>query len=332
VTRPGMKPAVRDSLPAGVRMLPAGIRVRPAEPADMPACARIWRDGINDYLGRLNQREIPDDLAAISRLHAHLLATDPATFLVAVRGGEAERDGELVVAFGAAARRDDVWFLSMLFVVPGEQGAGVGRALLEQILPADGDPALATATDSQQPISNALYAAYGMVPRMPLLSLVGRPAGPGPFGALPAGVEAVPFDDLSGDGHRELAGAVDALDREVVGFAHPADHRFLRIEGRRGFLFRDGERILGYGYAAGSGRVGPIAVRDEALLAPALGHVLAAVEPRGASALWVPGLADRAVVPLLRAGFRLDQFPVLLCWTRPFADFRRYVPISPGLL
>jgi len=318
VTRPGVKTAVRDRLPAGVR-------VRPAEPADLPACARIWRDGINDYLRRLNQREIPDDLAAISRLHAHLLATDPGMFLVAVRG-------ELVVAFGAAARRDDLWFLSMLFVVPGEQGAGVGRALLEQILPADGDPVLATATDSQQPISNALYAAYGMVPRMPLLSLVGRPVGPEPFGAFPAGVAAVPFEDLAAEDHRELAGAVDAIDREVAGFAHPADHRFLRLEGRRGFLFRAGERVLGYGYAGESGRVGPIAVRDEGLLAPALGHVLAAVEPRGASAMWVPGLADRAVVPLLRAGFRLDQFPVLLCWTRPFADFRRYVPISPGLL
>jgi GNAT superfamily N-acetyltransferase len=312
--------------------VPAGVRIRPAEPADLPACARIWREGINDYLRRLNQREIPDDLAAISRLHAHLLATDPDTFLVAVRKGDADGDGKRVIAFGAAIRRDGVWFLSMLFVEPGEQGAGLGRALLERILPADGDPVLATATDSQQPISNALYAAFGMVPRMPLLSLVGRPADWDAFGTLPAGVAAVPFEDLAGGAHRELAGAVDGIDREVAGFGHPADHRFLRLEGRRGFLFRAGERILGYGYAGESGRVGPIAVRDEALLAPALGHVLRAVEPRGASALWVPGLADRAVVPLLRAGFRLDQFPVLLCWTRPFADFRRYAPISPGLL
>lgn len=297
--------------------LPTGLRIRPAEAADLPACARIWRDGINDYLRRLNQREIPDDLAAISRLHGHLLATDPATFLVAVRDA-------VVIAFGAAIRRDGVWFLSMLFVQPGEQGAGLGRALLERLLPVDGDPALATATDSQQPVSNALYASYGMVPRMPLLSLVGRPASREPFGELPAGVEAVPFDASAGD--------ADAIDREILGFAHPADHEFLRTEGRRGFLFRAGDRVLGYGYAGESGRVGPIAVRDEELLGPALGHVLTAVEPRGASALWVPGLADRAVVPLLRSGFRLDGFPVLLCWSRPFADFRRYVPISPGLL
>ena len=305
--------------------LPEGVRLRPADAADLPACARIWRDGLNDYLGRLNQREIPDDLAALSRLHAHLLGTDPATFLVAVRG-------ELVIAFGSAVRRDDLWFLSMLFVAPGEQGAGVGRALLERILPDDGDPVLATATDTQQPISNALYAAYAIVPRMPLLSLVGRPTAAEAFGPLPAGVTAVPFEELAGKAHDDLAAAVDAIDREVAGFAHPDDHRFVRLEGRRGFLFRNGDRILGYGYAGESGRVGPVAVRDEALLAPALGHVLTAVEARGASALWVPGLADRAVISLLRAGFRLDGFPVLLCWSRPFADFRRYVPISPGLL
>ena len=34
----------------------------------------------------------------------------------------------------------------------------------------------------------------------------------------------------------------------------------------------------------------------------------------------------------LQAGFRLDQFPVLLCWDQPFADLTRYLPISPGLL
>jgi hypothetical protein len=38
------------------------------------------------------------------------------------------------------------------------------------------------------------------------------------------------------------------------------------------------------------------------------------------------------VSALLRAGLWIDGFPVLLCWSRPFADFSRYVPISPGLL
>jgi hypothetical protein len=130
-----------------------------------------------------------------------------------------------------------------------------------------------------------------------------------------------------------LVDAIDELDRELLGFAHPLDHRFLRAEGRRGWLYRgpDGS-VLGYGYAGEAGRVGPIAVQDEALLGPVLGHLTSAVAPRGAFAFWVAGAADRAVVPALQAGFRLDPFPVLLCWDKPFADFSRYLPIGTGLL
>jgi hypothetical protein len=78
--------------------------------------------------------------------------------------------------------------------------------------------------------------------------------------------------------------------------------------------------------------VGPVAVRDEALLPAVLGQLLGTVKARGANALWLPGHAGDAIVALLAAGLRLEGFPVLVCWSRPFADFRRYLPISPGLL
>ncbi len=197
----------------------------------------------------------------------------------------------------------------------------------------------ATATDSAQPISNALYA-----------SLRDRAAHAAPQPHRPAGApRCVPVAAVRGpprpvrDRRRRRGGraratrtsatTVDALDRELLGVAHPIDHRYLRAESRRGWLYRgpDGA-ALGYGYATEAGRVGPVAVRDAALLTPVLGHLLSAVQPRGAFALWLPGSADRAVVSALRAGFRLDQFPILLCWDRPFADFSRYLPISPGLL
>jgi hypothetical protein len=32
------------------------------------------------------------------------------------------------------------------------------------------------------------------------------------------------------------------------------------------------------------------------------------------------------------AGLRIEGFPVLFCWSQPFADFSRYIPTSPGLL
>ena len=315
-----------------------GLAYRPVRPDELAACVEIWRESINDYIGRLGQPEIASETSPLLRLYGHLSTTDPDRFVVAteVVGATGE---ERIVGFASALVRERLWFLSMLFVSPHVQAAGVGRALLARVMPDLGaGMAMATATDSAQPISNALYSSYGIVPRIPLLNLIGRPERPDAFEPLPSGITAIPFESIAGGppggtGHRELAETVDAIDRELLGVAHPIDHRYLRAESRRGWLYRgpdDGP--VGYGYATEAGRVGPVAVRDAALMVPVLGHLTSVVEPRGAFALWLPGNADRAVVAALRAGFRLDQFPVLLCWDRPFADFARYLPISPGLL
>jgi GNAT superfamily N-acetyltransferase len=339
-----------------------GHRVRPATTADLPTCAAIWRESLNDYLGRLAQPEIPDDLASILRLYAHLQATDPTTFLVAETARGAGSGGGAAPSSGAAAsagaastapspidafvvvvRRDELRFLSMLFVRPGAQGRGLGRALLAAagMDGAAGHPtrlgARATATDTAQPISNGLYASLGLVPRIPLLRLVGVPTRAGAFAPLPAGIEAIAFDEVGdtadGLGRSALAAELDALDLDAAGFTRRADHGFHLREGRLGFLFRDRDGgAVAYGYSSEAGRVGPIAVNDAALLGPVVGHLIHAVRPRGAFGLWVPGTAGEAVVPLLRSGFRFDGFPVLLCWDRPFADFARYIPMSPGLL
>jgi hypothetical protein len=322
----------------GAAPLADGLAYRPVRPDELASCVEIWRESINDYIGRLGQPEMVSETSPLLRLYGHLSTTDPDRFVVASHLSP-ETGEERIVAFASAVIRERLWFLSMLFVAPGIQAAGVGRALLARIMPDPGSGmTMATATDSAQPISNALYASYGIVPRIPLLNLVGRPEREGSFEPLPSGVTPVPFESIAtgnpgGDGHRELTEAVDGLDRELLGVAHPIDHRYLRAESRRGWLYQgpDGA-ALGYGYATEAGRVGPVAVRDAALVVPVLGHLTGAVEPRGAFALWLPGNADRAVVAALRAGFRLDQFPVLLCWDQPFADFARYLPISPGLL
>jgi GNAT superfamily N-acetyltransferase len=312
-----------------------GLAFRPVRAAELADCAAIWRTSINDYIGRLGQSEIPPEMAPITRLYAHLQATDPERFVVAA---VPDGSGERVIGFAAATVRERLWYLSMLFVLPEFQGAGLGRQLLAQVGPADGAMVRAVATDSAQPISNALYAALGIVPRVPLFSLTGLPRRPEAFGELPSGVTPMAFDEIAsgppgGQGHQLLVEAIDALDRELLGVAHPVDHRFLRSESRHGWLYRGPDGTpLGYGYAGEAGRVGPVAVRDEALLGPVLGHLMAVVVPRGAFAMWVAGAADRAIVTSLQAGFRMDQFPVLLCWDQPFATFSHYLPISPGLL
>lgn len=324
------------------------ITYRPATEADLLACAEIWRDGLNDYLLQLGQYEVPPDNPSLRLLHAHTLATDPSRFWVATRPGGVAGEGgaggiegaprrgagraERVVGFGSAVVRGGVWFLSMLFVRPGQQTSGIGRELLRRILPADGGAAvLATVTDAAQPISNGLYASMGIVPRMPMFNFVGRPTRPAALVPLPAGIEATPFDE--GHAGSALAAAIAALDLETAGFAHPEDHGFVRRQGRSGFAYRTaGGELAGYGYTAEAGRIGPIAVRDVSLHAAVVAHLLGAVVPRGASAIWLPGGAGPTTEMLVRSGLRIDGFPVLVCWSRPFADFSRYLPISPGLL
>ena len=321
------------------RPLPAaliGTAFRPARLDDLPECGALWREALNDYLRRLGQEEVPDELGPLGRLHAHALTTDPDRFVVAT---VPSAGGNRIVAFGSAIERGSIWFLSMLFVRPEAQGQGLGRALLERILPGPDDHGQrATAVDSLQPISTALYAQYGIAPRMPILDLRGEVRRPEAFPALPSGIVSVPFEAIAagppgGSGHRELAETVNALDRELLGVEHPDDHRFLRAESRQGFLYRGPDGApLGYGYAGEVGRIGPIAIRDGSLLEAVIGHLVAAVPARGSRAVWALGGAPRLVPTLLAAGLRIDGFPLILCWDRPFADFARYVPTSPGLL
>lgn len=306
----------------------SGVVIRRATEADLLDCHRIWRDALDAYLGRLGFPPLPEDNPSVRRLHAHAFATDPGRFLVAEltnRAGESH-----VAAFGSAVERGPLWFLSMLFVEPGEQARGLGRALLERMLPLPLEGrVLATCTDSAQPIANGLYATLGIVPRMPMFNLIGRPQPGFAWPALPDGVTGERVVDPT----RWRDGAeLNDFDRTLLGFAHPEDHRFIQEEPRHAFAFRgtDGG-LLGYGYAGEIGRVGPIAVADRGLLTPVLGHLLAAVEPRGASAVWLPGAADDVLATAINAGLRIEGFPILAGWSRPFTDFTRYVPISPGL-
>jgi GNAT superfamily N-acetyltransferase len=311
---------------------PAGVSLRAARGDDLAACAEVWRAGLDEYGARVGRPPMTAAPGSLVPLLSHLRATDPERFLVAVRG---EPDGgERVVAFASALRRSDVWFLGMLFVHPGEQARGLGRTLLEAVLPAPGDEArLATCTDAAQPISNALYARYGIVPRVPILELVGRPDVTR-LTPLPSGIRAVPFEVIGpgpadGPGARDLAATLAALDRATLGYAHPEDHGFLAANSRLGYVYTAGDgRAVGYGYTSRAGRMGPVAAEDEALLPGIVGHLLGVVEPVEAFSTWVPGAAGRAVTSLVGAGLRLEDFPGLLCWDRPFADFSRYIPIT----
>jgi hypothetical protein len=191
--------------------------------------------------------------------------------------------------------------------------------------------------DAAQPRSNGLYARRGMPPRVPIWRVAGEVRRWAALPSIPAALEAIPFERIAADapaGERRLDELVAAVDRQMVGAAHPADHEYLAREGRRGFLLREraGGRVHGYVYGSGTGRLGPMAALDPDLLPILCGVAIRDTPTFGAVAMWVPATADRALRTLLDAGLRLEGFPGLLCWSRRDHPFERYVPISLALV
>lgn len=332
---------------------PGPVSYRPASATDLDPCTAVWKTAVDDYQARLAQPPMPEDLGPLRRVLAHALATDPDRFWVAA--ARADAGGEQVVGFTSATVREGLWFLAMLFVRPGLQASGVGQALMDRAqagrnvdpggpaVPGPNDPldsgihTWGMCTDAAQPISNALYARRGMVPRIPAWRMIGEVRRWSAVPPLPDSLEAVPFERLAADGpegSRRLADLLDGLDREIVGAAHPQEHAFLAAEGRAGFLVRDRAtgRALGYAYGSGGGRLGPIAALDPALHPRLIGVAVRETPMLGTVAMWVPGSADIATRALLDAGLRLDGFPGLVCWSRRDHPFERYVPISLALV
>jgi hypothetical protein len=331
---------------------PGPVTCRPGRESDLDACIRTWRLAVDAYQAPLGQPPLPEDTGPLRRHLAHMAATDPDRFWVAE--APAGHGGAGVVGFSCATVRDGLWFLAMLFVDPGLQGGGVGSALLDRAQAGrdvdPGGPAVpgpdaplgtgihtwGMCTDSAQPISNALYARRGMIPRVPVWRLSGEPHRWDALPALPMSLEAVPFDAIAANGHdgpRRLADVVDALDRDVIGIVHQVDHEYLRRDGRTGFLVRErGGRVLGYTYGSSAGRLGPVAARDPDLLPALLGVAIRSVPVLGSVAAWIPGTAGGAIRALLDAGLRIEGFPGIVCWSRTTHPFERYLPISLALI
>lgn len=253
---------------------------------------------------------MPRNRVALLRLFAHIQATSPH------RAWLAEQDGR-VLGFGMSAQREDLVFLSFLFIEPADQARGLGRLLLERSM-ANAERT-AVCIFSVQPISAALYAKYGMTPQVPLYTITGRPKQPLPD--LPDGLSVGPLaiDDTA------------ALDRAVLGFARDQDHAAWLSWERRLFGLFEAGRPVGYGYAQQSGRMGPMVVERSELLLPFVGRLMREIESLEDWMVNVPGPAAQAFSGLLRAGMRIDGPPVLFCASSHSIDHGRYLPATFAL-
>src|SRR5215510_12731151 len=99
------------------------------------------------------------------------LTSDPDGYFCAVEDGR-------IRGMVSALVRGPVWYLSMFFVLPGDQGRGVGRALLERALAygeARGADVRCTWA-TLDPRAQARYVMAGMAPRWPIYRLDGDAA------------------------------------------------------------------------------------------------------------------------------------------------------------
>ena len=246
------------------------------------------------------------------------LASDPDGYFCAVEEGR-------ISGMVSALVRGSVWYLSMFFVLPGEQGRGLGQALLERALSygeARGAEIRCTWA-TLDPRAQARYVMAGMVPRWPIYRVDGDPAA------------VARLEARAGLGPKERVqpcdpSAAEKLTAEVLGHGRADDLAFLRRDGAATVAIeRDGE-LTAFAYRRGA-RIGPAAGRDEAALVQAVAAAAAASAADGGNVTArVPGACASLLETLIRCGFRLGD-PSLFMASRLFGRPELYLPSGPIL-
>lgn len=259
-----------------------------------------WGD--NDKLTAVWQKRRP--------LYTHLTNT-AEQFWLAV-------EDDKIVGFSRSILRDGVRELTELFVKPGTQSGGLGRALIERAFPAEGARRrliIATADFRAQ----ALYLKSGVFPRFPIYY----------FGRQP---ENVPFEtDLQFvplENSVETAAILAEIDEEIIGFRRDADQGWF-LANRAGFLALRNGRPVGYGYVGESS--GPFALLDAGDYPAVLAYAESLAYASGLEnfGVEVPMVNETAVTHLLARGFKMDVFMAMFMSDRPFGNFERYLVTSP---
>lgn len=233
--------------------------------------------------------------------HRHLVATDSDLQVVAVDG-----DG-IIVGAACALVREGLWGLSLLVVRPGLQGAGMGRRLLDAVLPAPGATQGGVVLSSADPRAWRRYvrAGFDLHPAL-------RAAG------VVDGVSAPP--GVRRGGPADLAG-LDDVDRAVRGAARRADLAAL-LEGGAELLVADG------GYAvANDGVVVVVTATDESVAADLLRAAVATAPPGEPAAVrWLTGYQQWALRVCIDFGLTLHDNGGAVCTRGDVGPFRPHLP------
>lgn len=158
----------------------------------------------------------------------HFLSVDPGGCWIAEEG----RD---VVGFAVSQNREGLWYLATYGVLPGRQGKGIGKRLMDAVLRHAGDrPGLFSSTVHPAATRRYRLAGFTLHPQMRMVGTVDRSTLPAVRGLR---------DGRSGD-----LEWMDRLDTAIRGAGHGPDHvhmlETLRLvvsdaPGRRGYVYVD---------------------------------------------------------------------------------------------
>lgn len=300
----------------GVTMANREIEIRRATPADARPAFDVCMVAMADEFKRANLQWTIDPeqfWAGLAPLYKYL-AEHSAEWWVA----ESVSDGKLI-GYARSVERGDLFELAEFFIVPGQQSAGLGRDLIERAFPLGrGRIRLILATLDERALARYYHA--DTVARFPLAMMATVPR---PTQAIELDVSVATLDDV---------GALDAIEREVVGHSRAHEYAWL-FEEREAFLYRRAGEVVGFGFLGSFGQ-GPVAAIEPALLRSMLLHLEGRAHERGIQQISfvVPTINEVAVKHLLARGFRIQAPLNLFMSNEPFGSFDRFISYGPAII
>ncbi len=290
-----MRPLAGALRPGGKNRTVVMVRAMLAD--DIPAATDVWQVAYSamsrEYRLEVPARSDATDRRLESRL-AHFLATDPTGSFVA------EADGR-VVGLAQAFVREGYWVLSLLATLPGHQGHGLGRRLLEAALVFGNPGSPGTIQASRDPAAVALYCSAGFACH-PAMRAEGRIT------------RAVGADRRVRAGSGQDLGQVDAIDRARRGAARGVDVEHLLADPGNHLLVMEDR-----GYAvARDDRLITLGASDEEAAVALLETVLATI-PVGErfEAAWLTSSQQWAIETLVRSGIELHPYGAVMVRAMP---------------
>lgn len=284
--------------------------VRPMTPADVPAVERLTDAAWFDLDTRTHRTGWPEPehrsrttAAGWAGQARHDLRHDP-------RGCWVAEDGSGLLGVAIAKRRETTWLLPTYAVLPGLQGRGIGRSLLDAALAYGAGTLHGIIASSEDPLAVRRYrlAGFSLHPAMLL------------WGSVPRA--ALPIVERVREGSLGDAALMDSVDRQTRGAGHGVDHEVLAATYR--LVVADRPTGSGYAYLRPGGSTYLLAATNRRTATDLLWEALAATSPD------VPVSIDH-VTAANEWAVDVGMAARMQLWTRGYLALRGLKPPTPYL-